>query len=365
MIHHRLQILVIILVAYSTICSGQLLPGQSIAGLTESKSITEGQPKIIKTQGTNQFANVHCGLQDKAGNLWFGTTGEGVYRYDGKTFTNFTEKDGLSNNNVWCIYEDKENHIWFGTGDGICRYNSSASSGNGLKSFFTLPITDSLDNTSAKNEVWSILQDKTGSFWFGTSNGVYQYDGKSLAPFLQNDKIINKNKLRLKHIQAILEDQDGNFWFASWNQEGACRFDGKTLTNFRPNEDGMVHAMLEDKNGNIWFGTRNKGVCVYDGQTFINFTEKESLRNTCVYSMSEDQSGNIWFATETTGIWYYNSSSLLIRGSKNFTNFTTENGLNHNSVFSITIDKAGNIWCGTRNTGLSRYDGKTFTNFFE
>src|SRR5688500_14800353 len=57
-------------------------------------------------------------IQDKAGNLWFSTAREGVYRYDGKTFTNFTEKDGLSNNAVFTILEDSAGKLWFGTADG-------------------------------------------------------------------------------------------------------------------------------------------------------------------------------------------------------------------------------------------------------
>ena len=37
-------------------------------------------------------------LEDSHGNLWFGTDGGGVSKYDGETFTHFTEKEGLSNN---------------------------------------------------------------------------------------------------------------------------------------------------------------------------------------------------------------------------------------------------------------------------
>ncbi len=68
-------------------CNGQnKTPLQEIAG---DPLIIEGNhPKLIRTQGTNKYANVHCGLQDKAGDLWFGTTGEGVYRFDGKSFIN-------------------------------------------------------------------------------------------------------------------------------------------------------------------------------------------------------------------------------------------------------------------------------------
>jgi len=31
-------------------------------------------------------------LQDKSGNIWFGSRNAGIYRYDGKTFVDFTER---------------------------------------------------------------------------------------------------------------------------------------------------------------------------------------------------------------------------------------------------------------------------------
>jgi ligand-binding sensor domain-containing protein len=79
-----------------TSCNGQVKKDLPQASNTEQKIALVGQTKMIKNHFTNQNQaiadNVHCGLQDKAGNLWFGTTGDGVYRYDGQTFTNFTTK---------------------------------------------------------------------------------------------------------------------------------------------------------------------------------------------------------------------------------------------------------------------------------
>lgn len=81
-----------------TACNGQVntnLP-------TENRN---QQPKMIRTQGVLS-GNVGCELQDKAGNIWFSTSGEGVYRFDGKSFANFTTKDGLTSNDVSAIIED-------------------------------------------------------------------------------------------------------------------------------------------------------------------------------------------------------------------------------------------------------------------
>ncbi len=63
----------------------------------------------------------------QSGNIWFGTEGGGVSRldHDGKTFTHFTEKEGLSNNNVWSILEDRSGNLWFGT-TGVAYRNMMA-----------------------------------------------------------------------------------------------------------------------------------------------------------------------------------------------------------------------------------------------
>ena len=63
-------------------------------------------------------------LWDKEGNMWFTTDENGVFRYDGKGFKNFTTKDRLINNSVFSILEDKSGNIWFGTrGFGLSRYD--------------------------------------------------------------------------------------------------------------------------------------------------------------------------------------------------------------------------------------------------
>jgi ligand-binding sensor domain-containing protein len=63
-------------------------------------------------------------IEDRKGNLWFGGGDRGICRYDGKTFTCFTTKDGLINNNVWSILEDRAGNLWIGTRNtGLSRYD--------------------------------------------------------------------------------------------------------------------------------------------------------------------------------------------------------------------------------------------------
>jgi streptogramin lyase len=326
-------------------------------------------PKLIAKnntdKNTNASQNIHCSLMDKAGNIWFGTTGDGVYRFDGKLFINFITKDGLSDNCVWSVLEDKVGNIWFGTKAGVCRYDG--------KTITKIPIGMSI------NTAYSMLQSQNGIIWFGTENGVYCYNGKSFSHFLENDSVINKNGLRLKLVERMLEDKKGNIWFSSGmgGGEAVCRYDGKSIVSFKPNGDVWVPNMLEDQKGNIWFSGRSHGYFRYDGKTFTDFTEEvgfsptigNNAGNICLKGkagfgpMLEDKFGNIWFTGKMIrfggegGIWRYDGKSCA--------NITTKDGFGDYVVWCMIEDKVGNIWLGTNNTGLYRFDGKTFTEFSE
>ena len=57
--------------------------------------------------------------QDRNGNIWFAAD-DGVYRYDGKSFTNITGK--LISVPIFSILEDRKGNFWFGTyGSGAYR----------------------------------------------------------------------------------------------------------------------------------------------------------------------------------------------------------------------------------------------------
>jgi ligand-binding sensor domain-containing protein len=357
---------------FITSCNGQVKtsPKQSepTNRLNEAKKTTVGQPKMIRTQGMVS-GNVGCELQDKAGNLWFSTGGEGVYRFNGKSFTNFTTKDGLSNNEVRAIIEDKAGNILFGTKSGICKYDG--------KSFTKYPEMGALSQMS----ITCLLEDLDGNLWFGTmGNGIYRYDGKTLTNFLNNDDHPFNLGEHHQLIMDILQDKNGNLWFSSWNRGGVWRYDGKTFINYLPSADyylpkaeltnylpsylpkdhitdDMIFSVTKDKAGNLWFATRRHGACRYDGKSFTSFRENEGFLSYGIYSILEDKNGNIWLTTDKNGVWCYNG--------KTFKNFTVKDGLINNSVFSILEDKTGNLWFGTRGFGLSRYDGKVFANFSE
>jgi ligand-binding sensor domain-containing protein len=338
--------------------------------LIESTEFKETQTKITKTEAA-KYGNIHRALRDKAGILWFATTGEGVYRYDGKTFTHFSEKDGLNSNYISAILEDKSGNIWFGTNAGLSSYDGKKFNNFPLgimngNYFNTYKPSNDPSIPPPKNAVWSIMQGKSGKIWFGTwQDGVYCYDGKKFTHFLHNDSVVNKNNIKLDAVNSIVEDKNGNIWFATWF-EGLCRYDGKEIISYKTNGEVWYSFILKDKNENLWIGRRTKGIMLYDGKSFKNIVQGGTLDSCGVSPLLQDKSGKIWFGSihsnmglreKLGGLWSYDG--------KTFKNYTTKDGLGNNNIWSAVEDKDGNIWFGARNYDLFKYDGNSFINFSE
>lgn len=362
---HSTSLLLFLL--FFTSCNGQIKTPQkqTVPAAKVTSDSATSHPKLIKTQGSGKYANMHASLQDKAGNLWFGTTGEGLYRYDGKSFTQFTTNDGLSDNTVYSLAEDKAGNIWIGTADGLSRYDGKKIS---IVPFFANDNVYNASNTNAgtqKNEVWSIMLDKKGKLWFGMRKGLYCYDGMFFTRFLDGKHISNPENLQLKMVACMLEDKDGIMWFGSGmppGEEGICRYDPATgkLNSYKPNGDGWIRYMLEDKSGNIWIGTRHEGIWKYDGKAFNRFMTGNDI-GLCALV---DSRGNVWFSGGEKNDGYSSDGGLWLYDGKDLKRFSANN-LGGYGVWTMLEDRAGNIWFGTRNNGLYRYDGKEFVSFSE
>ncbi len=302
-------------------------------------------PKLLKTQNSTPSDNVNSILEDKTGNLWFGTTGEGVYNFDGEVLTQHTTSDGLRSNKTYCLFESSKGKIWLGTDDGLYALNESTATFEDV--YITSP-TNSLHN---KFSVFSILEDTAGKFWFATVEGIFVYDGKSFELFIV-DKDQKGFMSKGHNTEYMLQDTQGNIWFGSRVNDGVYRYDGESIVNFKLEElDGHKWAWpaLQDRKGNIWFSNWG-GTYRYDGTSFTSFTKEDGLCSQTITRIMEDNQGNIWFGGGE-GLCRYNG--------KSFTHFTAKDGLPHNGVWSIFEDKNQNIWIGTRNTGLCMYNGQT------
>lgn len=97
---------------------------------------------------------------DAAGQVWAGTWGGGVARYDGRRWTNLTTADGLAGNIVYSIGREADGTLWFGTNHGASRYDG--------RQWQTFDHTSGL----ADDNVYAIARAANGEVWLGTKAGV-------------------------------------------------------------------------------------------------------------------------------------------------------------------------------------------------
>lgn len=112
--------------------------------------------------------------------------------------------------------EDNLGKIWFGTDDGVSKYDGKTISKIPLTIISSIGGGTTLPQ-KGRNSVWSVFQDKKGTIWFGSDDGVYCYNGKIFSYFLDNADVVNKSNLTLKSVQCMLEDTNRNLWFGSDN----------------------------------------------------------------------------------------------------------------------------------------------------
>ena len=194
----------------------------------------------------------------------------------------------------------------------------------------------------SNNHVRSIIQDNSGSFWFGTSGGgVCNYFGKKFTTY---DK---SSGLGGNFIYSIYRDSQEKLWIGN-SQNGVSTYDVFGFTNYNAKngfQDVKVKAICEDNNGTIYLGTDGDGVFTFDG---IEFKSLVGLDKKYIRSIKKDENGNLWFATAGNGLYL-----LKVTGtSSEISNFSANDGLLNNRLTTLYIDKKGRIWYGTENHGL-------------
>lgn len=310
-------------------------------------------------------------FEDSKGNLWFGTMSKGVARYDGKSLTYFSTKDGLPGNTVASIAEDKAGNLWFGTHSGLSRYDG--------KTFTNFTVKEGLCHDRVSN----ILIDKVGNIWVGTWGGVCRYDGLTFSDFPVPipDVELLPYQTTMDWVTEIMEDQQGNIWFGR-DGYGACRYDPATggFTHFTK-KDGLpsnnVQVIRADKQGNVWFGCRvtendhpdpdkrkgDGGLSRYDGKKMIQYPAIEGLSKNETYAIAEDKAGNIWIGANRVGVYRYDPSAEQA-GGEPFKIYKGTDRMDLTARFGvqdILEDRNGTFWFGFSG-GLFRLSGSSIIN---
>ena len=375
-------------------------------GITEVNSHT-GKVKLLSRTSLNEGTFSFPSALDNAGNIW---TSDGAVMGRFNTVSNTWQNISSTDKNtapvlgyISCSYKDKRGNIWLGTkGYGLLRYNPQKKNfnktedryirfmaeGKDEKILFVKDPYDELfwefDRTTNTTEVpvaisalakkkfthfgtntKSVLQDKDGSYWIGRV-GLYHYNPitkKAIEYWDHYDDVF-----------PLYDDDRNNLWFGNTN--GIVRFNkiSKTSEEYTfPGKTTMgpydyLQAIHRDNKGILWLGTL-EGLYRFDPKKkawkqYKNIAGNlNSLNNNLIFSLCPDKIQSdkyLWIGTKGGGL------NLFDKSKETFTQFTEKQGLSNDVVYGILTDATGNLWMST-NKGISRFDIRTrlFKNYNE
>jgi len=251
-----------------------------------------------------------------------------IYKNNIQTFYTKTKEFSLFDD-VNNLIKDQEETFVFAIGMGLCFFKDGK--------FSLLKTIPEINNS----QIVSLIQDKEGNYWVGSSkNGIYKLK-KKLFEFYFNYKKSDEN-----NINSIFQRKNGEILFGT-NCYGVKQLLNNKLRDINLElENTCISSVFEDSKKNLWIGTWGGGLNLFQNNKLKYVYKKPDFPSDVVLSIFEDKNHTIWFGTFDEGIIQLQTDGKLIQ-------LTTKNGLSNNNVQIIFQDKDNSIWIGSSN-GLNK-----------
>ena len=167
---------------------------------------------------------INCLLVDSHGELWAGTADHGLVRVQDGVFTRLGKSDGLASDTVLALAEDREGSMWIGTAEGLNQLT-------GVK-FQTFEIKSGIVSAL------SVSPASQGGLWLGTGLGAVRW---------QNDQATvysTANGLAAPYVKRVLEARDGDVYITFGSDLVEIMHEGRSVA--RHITPAMPVAMAED-----------------------------------------------------------------------------------------------------------------------
>lgn len=319
---------------------------------------------------------VHTVFKDRDGNMWFGSFGDGVYKFKGRMFTKLRTEEGLSVKTIMAVTKNQRGDLWLGSyGSGIDRWSNGKVYHYGISEgvsseFITSVVEDSIgamwfgswhglnhfkgeefinyttDDGLPTNIVYFAMKDSQNQLWFGTRQGVVSFEeGKFKPLYTQNDSLFREE------VTSIVELRNGSLVIVA-HQGVFITENGKVKPLLQPDlfHNEMITAVVLDKEQHLLFATINGLIYHYDiERAELSLLNKSNdIPQSMIYSMIFADDGSLLVGTQR-GIFrlFFGDDRKIVKTiqyGKNEGFLGVE--ANTNAVFK---ERDGSIWFGTVN----------------
>lgn len=216
----------------------------------------------------------------------------------------------------------------------------------------------------SNNCVNDISQDKSGTLWFATEEGLNRFDGRKFIPYYKKENFsITGNELN-----CLLDDPVDSVLWIGTQRAGLNGYDyvnNKFIAYQHDDTDSRsiitndITDIAKASNGNLWISTYWKGIEYFDraNDEFIHYNTSTlpGLVSDKVWTVLDDNDGNLYVGHVDNGLSVISLKNRVVR---NYVHVASDkNSLPGNEVKCIFKDSNGNIWAGT-NQGVALFDSK-------
>ncbi|MCE1228610.1 MAG: hypothetical protein LWX11_03870, partial [Firmicutes bacterium] len=347
----------------------------SVGGLQAQVKVSGQQ--LYKAYGVEHgLENLTVGsiVQDPFGFIWVSTEG-GVFRFDGKRFSEFGLKDGLPTVSATTLHVATDGTLWCGTFQGLCRYDQGR--------FIAVTESEGL----SPDRVIALASGHDGHLLVATTHGLFEQG--------ENGKFRLVEEVPSKLIAALHVSRKGGIIVAVWDKQVSSFYEKPLGASWRELEakvdrtmrKATVHALGDDSEGALWARSTEhvwrkgpdedgfvemlkgqaatpikatlgvdsqgrilaptpQGVFRYEKGQWTSLGRLEGMPRNHIVAILEDREGSIWMG----GL-----GLSRVRGGGIFKSYTKQDGLPSDTVWKIARDDWGNLYAGTE-AGLARWE---------
>ena len=251
---------------------------------TEKSGVAYYGKNIYRFNAT-QMGDITAIVQDGDGQIWYGTSNQGVIGYDGP----------LASNKVSAMAYTKDGSLWVGS-----KQNGLTRIKNGSATIYS--VTKDSKSTLIDDHVNALCTDHVGNLWIATNGGLQVFNPK-MNTFSSYTK--ENGKLTTNNITTLFYTKDNKLLIGTG--EGLIMLNLSTTemtqltgntTNLKTFTNNYITQVYEDSRGLIWVGTREGANILNMVNDSLNYiTEKQGLCNNIICGITEDQKHNMWLTT--------------------------------------------------------------------
>lgn len=307
----------------------------TVSGLFRKRPGSQ-EPDSVVTDSISETAWLRDLHEDRSGNLWIGTHGQGVVRLSVSAFQRYGARDGLVDSIIWSFYQTPDGEVWAGSSeDGAFRMTEEGR--------FEQPIPP---EALPHSMTMGFLLDDENRFWVSTRGGVAWFDGDDLSPLPVPDGFPDAG------VFGITQDSEGRVWLAS--RDGLYWYRDGNITRLGP-EDGLTQIRTRDvregPDGDIWVAT----------DTGLFRGGPEGMRAVAPDTAIPEYSASALYVLNNT-LWAVMQGALVRFPDGQPQIYTEEHNLKTQIGSFLALDQEGNVW-STTHEGVLRIPLEQFLEF--